>query len=160
MRNPGEIAASRKTSIFFVGGLMASAALLVGCSSSSSSGGGSATPSGTGTSLSPEARKFCAAVTTYYTSVAASNVQIMGKSGTREQIMQAFADWAPQAKDLVDTVPANAPANVKQAYQTNYTTMLSAAAGTATKEQATARTAASKITIPYESTVCPQSATE
>lgn len=143
-----------RAAVLMLAGLIASVALLVGCSSSTSSSGSSGTPSGASQSLTVEQLKFCKAMTVWGTSVAASNAKAAGANGDVEQVKVAFAAWAPQAQEMVDAVPVDAPANVKVAFQDLNTAIKGTAAGTITKQQQAAMSAASPIVSAYESSVC------
>lgn len=149
MKTPGA-----KTAVGLVGGLAVGTALLVGCSGSTSSGGATGAPSETSTGLTTEQRNYCAAVTTWGTSVAAADVKAAVASGDAERIKTAMRVYSVQTQEMVDSVPADAPDNVKQAYQNINTAIKNSGAGTLTTEQQAAQSASNPIVVAYYAEVC------
>ncbi|MDP4014521.1 MAG: hypothetical protein U0990_07930 [Candidatus Nanopelagicales bacterium] len=140
---------TRTAAIGIFGAAAITTALLAGCSGTTSG-----TPSATDTGLTAEQTQYCTAVTTWGTSAASVNVKAAIESGDPEQIKAAYQVYLAETQAMVDSVPADAPDNVKQAYQAISTAIKNTAAGTVTKKQAAAQTAARPVVVAYYAEVC------
>ncbi|MDZ7579008.1 MAG: hypothetical protein U0904_12650 [Candidatus Nanopelagicales bacterium] len=140
---------SRRAALFILGSLAVSAALLAGCS-----GATTGTPSETSSGLTAEQRSYCEAMTTWGTSAASEDVKAAVESGDAAQIKAAYQLYLAQTQEMVDSVPAGAPDDVKQAYQDINTAIKNTAAGTVTKKQAAAQSAARPVVVSYYAEVC------
>lgn len=131
-----------------------SGAFLAGCSSDSTSSGDSATASASVAGLTAEQRNYCTAVTSWGTSPAADDLKAANASGDKAAVRAALKAYLAETKAMVDSVPADAPADVKQAYQAVLTAVQASAAGTITKAQQDAQTAARPTITAYYAGIC------
>ena len=139
--------------------VIVSIAVLTGSSSTSSTSGttstvGTASTSATTASMTNEQRAYCTAVTTWGTSEAATAMKAAVATGDPVQVKAAMKAYSAETQSMVDSVPASAPATVKVAYANINTAVKNSAAGTVTKEQSAALTAASPVVAAYYGSVC------
>lgn len=127
---------------------------LAGCSSSSTSSGDSASASASTTGLTAEQRNYCTTVTKWGTSTAAADLKAANATGDRAAVQAALKAYLVETKAMVESVPADAPADVKDAYQAVLTGVQASAAGSITKAQQEAQTAARPTITAYYAEIC------
>lgn len=131
--------------------------LVTACSSGDAASGQSSPPAPAASSNIPVSGQaaFCAAALQWAQSPAAAQAQSAAQSGDVAGLVAAYKSWAEPTQAMVDALPTDAPAKVKQGFaDLNDSVQTIAEEGGQSQKQADAYGAAQDKVLDYYDTTC------